>query len=489
MFSQRYKNLFILLLISVSSFAGETDFNVNLQRAYQEVFQLKINQSKELVRAENPSNIFRIFVEDRIEMVELLASENEKKYDLLAQNEEKRLDLLENVDENSPYNRMLRAEIKLNWALLKIKFGHEVKAGWNVIQAYKLLEENQKLYPKFLPTYKALGCLHILFGSVPENQQWILRFLGLQSNISLGLNEIEKVTTDKIWGLETRFCKAFIKTYVLKPNENSNAELRQLIDSQPDNMAFQFLGTAASLKDNRAEQAFQYFKKWKNGGEYIKLPVYHLYEGEVNLVRANYQQAIVGYQNYLKEFLGKSFVKDAYFRIAVSYLFIGNEKMAKEMILKIGKTGNTITEIDKSAQKFYEDFVKEKEFPHKNILKARFQFDGGYYDKALDELNTISETKLGRLKEKTEYNYRLGRVYQKLNQPEKAIGYFVRTMALNAENEWYFGASSALQLGYIYQAKNQKNIAKSYFEKAISYKKHEFKNSTDNKAKAALSSL
>jgi hypothetical protein len=31
--------------------------------------------------------------------------------------------------------------------------------------------------------------------------------------------------------------------------------------------------------------------------------------------------------------------------------------------------------------------------------------------------------------------------------------------------------------------------AKIYFEKAISYKKHEYKNSVDNKAKAALNEM
>jgi hypothetical protein len=52
-----------------------------------------------------------------------------------------------------------------------------------------------------------------------------------------------------------------------------------------------------------------------------------------------------------------------------------------------------------------------------------------------------------------------------------------------------FGASSALQLGYILMEKRNNKNASFYFKKAMSYKKHEYKNSIDNKARAALTEL
>ena len=76
-----------------------------------------------------------------------------------------------------------------------------------------------------------------------------------------------------------------------------------------------------------------------------------------------------------------------------------------------------------------------------------------------------------------------------MNNFPPAITFFDRAIVLSENQNWSYGASSALQLGYIYQSKNEQAKAKNYFEKAISCKKHEYKNSVDNKAKAALNEM
>ena len=229
------------LLFIVNCKAADFDFTPNLQKAYSEVFKLKVQSGRELLSKENPNNPFRIYVEDFADMTELINSENEKQYKKWINKEDERLVLIEDLDEKSPYNRFLRAEIKLHWALIKIRFGHEVKAGYNVIQAYKLLEENHKLFPNFLPNLKSLGCLHVLIGSVPDKQRWIPKLLGLRGNIQLGLNELLLVAADKIWGTESKFCTVFIQAYVLKFDEKQNAEMLQFADNQSDNLNINML--------------------------------------------------------------------------------------------------------------------------------------------------------------------------------------------------------------------------------------------------------
>jgi uncharacterized protein HemY len=44
-------------------------------------------------------------------------------------------------------------------------------------------------------------------------------------------------------------------------------------------------------------------------------------------------------------------------------------------------------------------------------------------------------------------------------------------------------------LGYIYQSQGKLEDAKVYFERAISYRRHEYKNSIDSKAKSALAQI
>ncbi|MFN3488126.1 MAG: tetratricopeptide repeat protein [Emticicia sp.] len=469
--------------------AADFDFTPNLQKAYSEVFKLKVQSGRELLSRENPKNPFRIYVEDFADMVELINSENEKQYEKLLSKEDERLDAIEDLDSKSPYNRFLRAEIKLHWALIKIRFGHEVKAGYNVIQAYKLLEENYKLYPNFLPSLKSLGCLHVLVGSVPDKQRWIPKLLGLRGNIQLGMSELRSAAKDKVWGTEARFCTIFIQAYVLKYDAKQNVEMLQLVDSQADNLNINMVATAISLKDNRTEQAIELLKRTPKDASYLYFPVFELYKAETQLFKGNYPQAVSAYQTYLRNFKGQTFLKDTYYKVFLCNWLMGDEKKAKLYLSKINEGGNTIAESDKAAQKFYENFQKTKALPNKALIKLRLLFDGGYFEEAQQELSTLSEKSFTNTKDQAEFNYRAGRICQKLNQFDKATNYFERSVALTGSQEWSFAPNSALQLGYIQQQKGQKNKAKAHFEQAIAYKNHEYKTSIDNKARAALTEM
>ncbi len=482
-------NVYFLLPITNCN-ATDFDFTPNLQKAYTEIFKLKIQSGKALIAQENPQNPFRIYLENYVDVVELLNAENENAYEKTLQKEDERLDLIEKLyTQKSPYNRFLRAEIKLHWALLKIRFGHEIKAGWNVIQAYRLLEENQRLFPAFLPNQKSLGCLHILFGSVPENQKWITKFLGLRGNIQQGISELKQASKDKIWGLESKFCAFFINAYVLKFDEKQNTELLQLIDNQLDNLNLLLIGTAISLKENHTEQAIELLKKYPTDAAYIYFPIFELYKAETQLFKGNYTPAITAYLSYIKNFKGKGFLKDTYYKLFVCYWLAGDEKKGRFYLTKIPFNGNTIAESDKAAQKFHENYIKNNLLPNKTLLKLRLVFDGGYFEQAAKEIENLSEKSFTDTKDKAEFTYRAGRIYQKLMQFDKAISFFEQAIKLTDGQEWHFGASAALQLGYIFQEKNQKNKAKIYFEKAISYKHHEYKTSIDNKARATLTAM
>ncbi|WP_428667099.1 hypothetical protein [Runella sp.] len=170
--------------------ANDFDFTPTLQKAYSEVFKMKLEAGKKLIVLEKNQNPFKIYVENYIEMIEALNSDNQAVYERFIDQEEERLESISELDKNSPYNRFLRAELKMQFAVTKIKFGNEVKGAWNIVQAARLLEENQKLFPHFLPHLKSLGCLHILIGSVPENHKWAIKLLGLKGRPGIYRNFI-----------------------------------------------------------------------------------------------------------------------------------------------------------------------------------------------------------------------------------------------------------------------------------------------------------
>ena len=492
LFHKSLIGLVMLLVFVVPCYATEADFTPNLQKAYSEIFKLHIQSGRELLSAETPSNPFRVYVENYADMVELLNSEDEAAYEKLTGEEDQRLALIEKTDKQSPYNRFLRAELKIHWALLKIRFGHEIKAAWNIIQANKLLEENRKQFPNFLPNLKSIGCLHVLVGSIPENQQWVTKFLGLKGNIQQGMKELEAASKDKTWGNEADFCRFFIQAYILPYNDRANAELLQALNQHKDNLNLNYLATAISLKTGQTEQAAQVLRQNPYNASYLYFPIGELYKAEINLFKGNYPQASAAYLAYIRKFKGKTFLKDTYYKLFLCSWLAGDEKKALEYLRRIPTAGSTVAESDKAAQKFYESYAKTQTLPDKRLVKIRLTFDAGYYDEALQEAQNLSEGSFSATKDKADFNYRMARVYHKTAQTNKALAYYERAISLtdqNKDSQWHFGASAALQAGYIYEDRNQKSKARGYFEKALAYKRHEYKTSIDNKARAALTAL
>jgi tetratricopeptide (TPR) repeat protein len=104
-------------------------------------------------------------------------------------------------------------------------------------------------------------------------------------------------------------------------------------------------------------------------------------------------------------------------------------------------------------------------------------------------LKVVSINQFFTKREKLEYLYRSARLYHKAGQVNEGITYYLKTIELSKDENYYFAPNSALQLGYIYLSRVEKEEAKKYFQLALSYKNYEYKNSIDNKAKAALNEL
>jgi hypothetical protein len=90
--------LIYYLLFIVHCKAADFDFTPNLQKAYSEVFKLKIQSGRELLLKENQKNPFRIYVEDFADMTELINSENEMQFEKWISKEDKRLELIEELE-------------------------------------------------------------------------------------------------------------------------------------------------------------------------------------------------------------------------------------------------------------------------------------------------------------------------------------------------------------------------------------------------------
>ncbi len=487
----------IFLLLPTTLFAQDFAWTPGLQQAYADIGKLKIQAARQTLTHEYDANGqlingLRIFLDDYADMMTLLITDDEAQYNAWVTRQDQRLDQLRRLNSQSPYYRLTQAEVRLHWAFVKLKFGREMSACWDIIKAYKLLAENQKRFPAFIPTYKSLGLLHVLIGSVPDNYVWVARLLGLRGSVQQGLTELSRAAQDPALRTEARLIDLLIRAYILKFSNADTRQLAQLVAEQPDNALLPFFGAAISLKNGQSEQALAYLTHRPIGPAYLPVPIAENLMGDIFLQKGQYADAAGRYAHFLTAYQGQNFLKDTHYKLFLCDWLAGNDAAALPHLRRVTVAGRTVVEADKAALKFADSFLKRGASANQKVLmRARLATDGGFADEALAQLEPLRETSFLTVAEKAEFNYRMGRIQQRRDQSDAAIPHFIRAIAgCDGTTEVLsFGATSALQLGYIYQQKKDWAAARTYFKKALSYPKHEYKNSIDNKARAALDAL
>ena len=119
-------------------------------------------------------------------------------------------------------------------------------------------------------------------------------------------------------------------------------------------------------------------------------------------------------------------------------------------------------------------------------MKARLLSDGGYNNEALTILSSKTKSQLSSSTNQLEYVYRMARIYDDLGKDTEAIQWYLSVMKSGAGMKEYYAARASLQIGYIYEKRGQKALAKSYFQQCIDMDDHEYKDSLDQRAKSGI---
>jgi tetratricopeptide (TPR) repeat protein len=304
--------------------------------------------------------------------------------------------------------------------------------------------------------------------------------------VETGLKELEEVRDQcESLKLETTLLYYLFQSFTLQHTEVAMQGLDETIKSHPDNQLALFLGASIAIKNSQSEKALAYLKKNNEGSGGLSIRYAHYQLGEVYLHKGEYKSSIQSYQKFLNGYKGQNYIKDAHYKIGICYWLMGHVNDAKKHFEKAKTQGKESAEADKYAAR---QLLKYNN-PNVKLSKLRYATDGGYYDDAQKVINSISDQDLISTEEKIEFTYRKARLFHKIGSTEEAEKNYMETIAKQGEENWYFAPNACLQLGYLFLEQEQSAEAKKYFEKALTYKKHEYKNSIDSKAKSALAQL
>lgn len=459
-----------------------------IHKAYTEILKLKIEPGRrtlEALKEDERENGHYYYARNLADILELLFTEDRKLFKAYDDHEDENLrGVKNNMSDDDPYKMFYAAEIRLQWALVKLVFGEEMRAGWSLRSALNTALRNQKEFPDFTENHKTLGLLKILFASVPESYHWVMNLLGMRGNLLEGWQHLEQLNTlPSAYWVESEIIRSVVLINIFNDKKSALGHLRNIIDVQKDNLLGHYIYNFALVKDGRSVEADERFERLL----YLNtdyLFIHHIYYqlGEINIQQGNYDMARLYYSKFLNRYKGENFVKDSWFKVFLTFWLEDDGSMANVHFDKANSVGRTFVDADKNAG----DLLGQDDYPNKTIMQLRLATDGGFYSLADQISEGVLDEELPSKKDKTEINYRRARLYHKQGHNEKAIFYYLNTIKKAGKANWYFAPNACLNLGYIYQERGDRLKAEHYFNKALGYKKHKYKSGIDAKAKVAL---
>jgi tetratricopeptide (TPR) repeat protein len=468
--------------------------NERCRQAYTSIYDLQIQKAENLIRAErneHPDNLMVLVLEDHIDFMLNVLTQSETDFKRREAAMSSRMDRLEDYTGRSPLHRLSMAEVKLHWALARSAHGQYLTAAMEIRDSYKLLVENARQYPNFPLNLKGLGLMHTLIGTVPEQYKWVVKLIGMEGTVENGMAELRKVMDLSrkdpqmaYLEVETVFLYTLLHVNVLnRPEQFSDLE-KYVKAGRMSSPLSDFSLASVYRKQKRNDDAIEVIENGMLRPERYPFPYLRYLLGEMKLYRDD-EDADNWLRLYLNTFKGKSYMRSAMQKRAwIALAANSNVAEYKSLISKVPTLPDSQLEDDQQAQ----HEAELKNTPHRQLLRARLRYDGGYFEEALTELAAI-DTKTLNGDQLIEFNYRKARILHDQGKPDEALAQYQRTIDIGRTSKTYFAANASLQMGLIYERKGDREKAKKCFEACTSFSNIEYRNSIEAKAKAGLNRL
>ena len=488
------KKYCILILLLSNFLFGKAekvyDFNAVCQQAYNEITQLKLNNGLLLIakaKQQNPNNLIPYVLESYADFFSLFFNEDHAEYKAKKDNFDKRIKLLKEGPESSPLHRFCLSAVYIHKAAIEIRFGELWSAGWDGRRAYSYIKENNKLFPAFTPNKFLLGSLQTVVGTIPKSFRWVAGLFGMTGSVTEGMKTVRQfVNGNDVWSRLMVNESAFGYCYLMFYLENNKEEALKFIQTRKldlvNNHLMAFMASNLAVNSKQPELAKSIILNRNKSLDYLQTPMWDYELGLAKIYHLDTQEALVNLESFANNFKGNFYKKDVYQKISWAYYLQGNMKATEAARINVIYKGATDADADKQALRD----AKKGKWPNVLLLKARLLNDGGYNKEALQLFQGKTVNSFTKEEEQLEFVYRLGRLYDDVNNSELAIQYYNSAIKLGEKSTEYYAARAALQIGMIYEKRGDKKSAIHYYEICIGMDDHDYKTSLDQRAKSGI---
>ncbi|MFM9057455.1 MAG: tetratricopeptide repeat protein [Bacteroidota bacterium] len=487
----------ILLLLAVFALPGLSKANLvwtpQTLAAYRACLALDVaecNRQLSLERRTHPANKMLVLVESQRDFLLAIAQEDENAIERILHKSSDRMRTLREAGKNSPYQRLGIAEIHFHTAVVAIRSRKSVFNGTiELRKSFLMLEENRKLYPDFLPNLKLLGLFHAVSGTIPRNYQWAASLLGFRGTINQGIEELNRVYNQSGNQQQYSYLReecivllSYLETRLARKTDWGRMLDRIVQQQDYTNRPLLVFAAASILSAAGKNDSLIRLLEPLSPGLGRRIPYLHYSLGLARLQNLD-PGAATDFTTYLKFYPGNAYRQAAIQKMAWTKAIAGDLSGYTETLkaLQPIDPDDCMTDEDKAAV----SEAQKRIAPQPGLLKARLLFDGGYYTRAAEQVHQISVQKLSK-EQQLERSYRLARILDKSGNLREAIPLYTNVFNEGKTLPYVYSANAALSLGELYERSGNPETARSWFEKTLELRHHEYQNSIDQKARAGL---
>ena len=462
---KRFILFFLLALCQCSLFAAHFTLDSTAQLIYKDIFSFNLTSAKSKAKnaiLKDRSNLAYPYLELSSIYLDLVNSPTDSKAKHYFNQEEKVLDKLKELPNSEPFKKYAISDIYFHTAIFKMYQGDYFSGGNLVRKSYKLLEENKKAHPSFLINNKNYSLIKIIVGSIPRKYRFIESFSGINGDVDKGVRMLASVAYNKLdvqykyIQKESRLLYS-IALFSVKKKKDLSFRIVEIECADYKTNLFSNYLYAINASMQGENNLVLYLLKQKPKLREVDIHYMDFLYATSKLRKLDYT-AINTFQTYLKSASNSSNKYNTYRQLYWAYKLKGEENNA--LVYKAKAKAE-------KKDRFAKDFDLMTSYYHKDLLKIRLLYDGGYYNQAMLLLKSMDLSTLKTTDLKLEYYYRYGRTYQELEDYTNALVWLKAAMVAGASSKRYFARKSALESGVIYSEIKNKEKAKIMFTKAI----------------------
>jgi predicted negative regulator of RcsB-dependent stress response len=440
-------------------------------------------QDMDRLRKEEPANLMLHYLRHLEDFLDAMVYGRDEAYRRLTDDGRARLKAVQTCPADNPWREFCLGRMYLMTGIAALRRQEKLTASRHIRSGLAAIRRGQAAFPAFLPIRMDHTLLQALLATAPEGYHWALEWVsGLKVDpngvATMAAIHRELQETGHFLAPEAgAFHLLLLSQLDRKPRQALPAG-RNLLDSQPEQALLRFLVAWIAREAGDNDLCLAVLHAGKDNSFF---PHARRLQGLAFLSRLETAAARTAFRQFLEQWPGSAYRAQCWQFMAWSHLAEGEPLQAQPYLEACAAEPDVHLEADAQARRQ----ARAGPLPHPSLLRARLLFDGGYYERALRELEPVRLLSLSD-RDQREFHYRLGRIHQSLNHPDAAINALSRAWQTGRNHDDHFACAAALQLGHIYADAGKATEARLWYERCLDERPSDHRYGLHQKARTGL---